>query len=209
MIDLFAVVSLGGFVRWSFVSHKFDHLQLINTVMNHISTSSISGQVVGESELAVGNNLLKWFINEDLELVYILAHPKMFPLDWSAALFKKMDAFVATNFAESLGSDQFLELEDGILVEKFKEVTRKEEVKAKESKKLLGNPQGKAKGNNPKITAESAETSRRSWTDKASKNDLKALDFSANSKTEREIEAKNLSIDDKSKLDDPSDDNNG
>ena len=203
MIDLFAIISLGGLIRWSFTSHKFDHLSLINTILLVTDTSS-------PFETIIGNQVVKCRINEDLGLIYVLVHPKMFPIPWSQSLFNKIDSYITKEFSDTLKSDEFYEFDDKLMTDKFKEVVKREESKKPESKKLESNKmenRTKTVDSKKTITDSSKSTSPnsgRNWNDKISKNDLSALDYSDQKSSEGSINTY-LTIDEKSKIDEASD----
>lgn len=208
MIDLFAIISFGGLIRWSFTSHKFDHLTLINAAL---TTATLDPS---PAEITIGNQVIKLWINEDLALVYVLAHPKMFPLNWSQNLFKRIDSIVAKEFADALKGDEFYEFEDEMMKEKFKEAVKKEESKNKNSSMIKKEKQ-KGTTNSTTSTSTSSTTSRRSWNDKISKNDLSTLDYSEQKKESdgndngngnlRSSTSTLLTVNEKSKIDEASD----
>lgn len=189
MIDLFAVVSFGGLVHWTFVSHKFDHFILINSVLNHLSNSDSNENTL---ELTIGNNLVKWFINEEFGLIYILAHPKIFPIDWISSFMKRIDNLIIIEYAERFENDRFIEFDHESFTLSFKEAIKKEEIKSKEAKKTVAISAGKKSQVN--------NLNGRSWSDKVSKSDLVSLDYSDISSSENS--SKNvLVLDEKSKVD--------
>ena len=191
MIDLFAIISLGGLIRWTFTSHKFDHLNLIDNALTTID-------VVESSEMAAGNQVIKWFINEELGLIYLLSHPKMFPIPWTQNLFKKMDLFVAKEFSAQLAMDEFYEFDNETITGKFKEIIKREETKLRESKKE------NVKNKKPVDIKATNTENIRSWNDKISKNDLSALDYSDKTE-EKDSKRQLLSVTEKSKIDEASD----
>lgn len=192
MIDLFAVVSLGGLVHWTFVSHKFDHFSLINTILNHLSNSCDSNFCGSSSELIIGNSSAKWFINEDLGLIYILAHPKMFPIDWTDSFMKRIDNLIIKEYNETLKNDQFTLIDNETFTGKFKEAIKKEESKSKEAKKT------NVLSSNKKIQT---VYNGRSWNDKVNKSDLVSLDYSEKSQSTNNFNNNLLVLDEKSKVD--------
>lgn len=195
MIDLFAVISLGGLVHWTFVSHKFDHLTLINVIFDNLKYSESHEK---SSEFIVGNNSVKCFLNEELELIYVLAHPKMFPIDWTESFMKRIDNLIVKEYAEILKSEngRFTQFDNETFIVKFKEAIKKEEFKSKDAKKT---------------TATAAQTGKktqssnngRSWNDKVNKSDLVSLDYS--DKSSETSSRTPLILDEKSKVDESSD----
>lgn len=202
MIDLFAVVSFGGLIRWSFVSHKFDHLKLLNSVLKHLSTLD---DLKSESVMTIGNNLMKWSVNEEFELIYILGHPKMFPLDWTENLFKKIDNFIIKEFSEALKTEPFFEFEDLALLTRFKEAVKKEELRSKSGKMVpRTNLQIDHNANYTKNT-KNADNNLRTWSDKVSKKEIKNLDYSSNSSNNLTVKAVDFDLKEPSKIDELSD----
>ena len=205
MIDLFAIISFGGLIRWTFTSHTFDHLALINAAL---STATFDPS---PAEITIGNQVVKFWINEDLALVYVLAHPKMFPLNWSQNFFKRIDSIVAKEFADALKGDEFFEFEDEIMKEKFKEAVKKEESKNKNSVMIKKEKETKSNSN----TSTTSPTNSRSWNDKISKSDLSTLDYSDQKKESNSNNNGNgnlrsssttlLTVNEKSKIDEASD----
>jgi signal recognition particle receptor subunit alpha len=194
MIDLFAVISLGGLVHWTFVSHKFDHFSLINSVLNHLSRED-SNLNDGKFELTVGNISTKWFINEELGLIYVLAHPKMFPIEWTGSLFKRIDNLIVKEYAETFKKDQFIEFDNETFTLKLKEVIKKEELKSKETKKTTA--VNLAVNKKPQINSSSCG---RNWNDKVNKSDLVSLDYSEKSDSQP-VPTNLLVLDERSKVD--------
>ena len=188
MIDLFAVVSLGGLVHWTFVSHKFDHFSLINSVLYHLSKNADTN--FNNSELTIGNSLVKWFLNEDLGLIYILAHPKMFPMDWSGSFMERIDNLIIKEYHEAFKNDQFTCIDNESFTVKFKEAIKKEEIKSKEAKKT-----SVVNSKKPQIVS-----TGRNWNDKVNKSDLVSLDYSEKSQSPQ-LTKNFLSLEEKSKVD--------
>lgn len=201
MIDLFAVVSFGGLVHWKFTSHEFDYSTLLDTILFHLSTHSDPDSC---NDLTHGPYSLKWHTNSELGLIFVVAHPKMFPLPWATSLLKRMESFVVRECGESLQNDPFVQLD---LLAVLKESIKREETKAKQT-------QSQAKTNSkpkPQITEKKNSTSdtRRSWNDKVNKDELETLDYSSSPQTSLESPTEEpnalLSISAPSKVDEASD----
>ena len=191
-------------IRWTFVSHKFDHSGLISSILSHVSSLSDPKSV---SELTIGNYTTKWLINEDLGLIYVLAHPKIFPIEWTGSFLKRIDNLITKDFAESIKNDQFYEFDDLEFLEKFTDSIKREEAKSKEySSSSSSKPKLNFKKSMPNKLSSSNNENQRCWNDKLNKSDLASLDYSDKTKTKVTCESSNiLNFNEKSKVDELSD----
>lgn len=232
MIDLFAVINFSGLIYWTFTSHSFDHIFLINSLLLSIENEGNPNltltSVSDENAVIIGNYQLKWIRNEGLSLIFIVAYPKMFPIDWSGRLLNKMSSFIQKEFTFEDTNHQYdsplCSDSEKVLVQ-FKEFVRREEKGAaleagKNNNKNNNSNEKNVKNNkkNSSSTSKEANTktktktkntnvTQRSWNDKTSRSEMASLDYStvepSSSSSFHEVETKN-DLNEKSHLDDSS-----
>lgn len=190
MIDFFLITSQGGQVLWSYKYQQDQHEQLVNQFLQSVF---LEGQGSFGSFLCEKTQF-HWILDNKSQNIYIVAYQKMFHISYANELLSKVKEKLG-NYSLDQNNPKFITIFQSILSSleeaDASTVTAFSQRRFEETKKYHGTLQGSKtipeeldkklddlSLKNPKTKEKSIpQKSKRTWSNKASKEEAEMLDF--------------------------------